>query len=81
MFWCQSPFCLFQLACEQASLGRNRPELLTHRHTHTQGDNNISARSADTKNRNGANLKALRAGGVINISSEILSGSIVVLVL
>ena len=48
----QSPFCLFQLACEQASLGRNRPaELLTHTqtHTHTQGDNNISARSADTK--------------------------------
>ena len=27
-----SPFCLFQLACEQASLGRNRPELLTHTH-------------------------------------------------
>ena len=51
MFWCQSPFCLFQLACEQASLGRNRPELLTHTHTHThtQGDNNISALRADTK--------------------------------
>ena len=44
MFWCQSPFCLFQLACEQASLGRNRPELLTHtqKHTDTQGDNHCA---------------------------------------
>ena len=44
----------------------------------------VAQLSTRKKNRNGANLKlrhTLRAGGVINISSEILSGSIVVLVL